>query len=59
MSACALNEDIAFSVQLESTELLEANGKGKLKGKLKEVTDGLNEEDNPVVMLVKLKNNNE
>ena len=55
MSACSLNEDIAFSIQLEAAELLEANGKGKLKGQLKEVAAGLNEEDNPVIMLVKLK----
>lgn len=55
MSACTLNEDIAFSIQLEAAELLEANGKGRLKGKLKEVAAGLNEEDNPVIMLVKLK----
>ena len=55
MSSCALNEEIAFSVQLETADLLEANGEGKLKGKLKEVTDRLNEEDNPVIMLVKLK----
>lgn len=55
MSACSLNEEIAFSVQLEAAELLEANEKGKLKGKLKEVVTDLNEEDNPVIMLVKLK----
>lgn len=59
MSSCALNEEIAFSVQLETADLLEANGEGKLKGKLKEVTDRLNEEDNPVIMLVKLKNSSE
>lgn len=57
MSACSLNEEIAFSVQLEAAELLEANEKGKLKGKLKEVVTDLNEEDNPVIMLVKLKKN--
>ena len=43
---------LLFSVQLETADLLEANGEGKLKGKLKEVTDRLNEEDNPVIMLV-------
>ena len=32
-----------------------SNEKGKLKGRLKEIASTLNEEDNPVIMLMKQK----
>ena len=40
---------------LQSYELVEAYKKGELKGKLKEIAAKLDEEDNPVIMLVKQK----
>ena len=54
MSVCALNEEVAFAVSLDALSLIE--GKGKLKGQLKEIVTHLGEEDNPVVMLAKMKN---
>lgn len=54
LSVCALNEEIAFAVSLEALSLIEE--KGKLKGKLREIAAHLKEEDNPVVMLAKIKN---
>lgn len=54
MSVCALNEEVAFAVSLDALSLIE--GKGKLKGQLKEIAAHLGEEDNPVVMLAKIKN---
>ena len=38
-------------------ELVEANEEGKLKGRLKEIASTLDEEDNPVIMLMKQKRN--
>jgi hypothetical protein len=29
--------------------------KGKLKGKLKKITENLNEDDNPIIMILKFK----
>lgn len=55
MSACPIDEELAFSVQLEPSDLLDANEKGHLKGRLKEIAANLKEEDNPVIMLVKPK----
>ena len=54
LSVCALNEEVAFAVSLDAMSLIE--GKGKLKGQLKEIAAHLGEEDNPVVMLAKIKN---
>ena len=54
LSVCALNEEVAFAVSLDALSLIE--GKGKLKGQLKEIATHLGEEDNPVVMLAKIKN---
>ena len=54
LSVCALNEEVAFAVSLDALSLIE--GKGKLKGQLKEIAAHLGEEDNPVVMLAKIKN---
>lgn len=47
------NKEIAFVQILEAPDLVEAYGKGQLKGKLKEIAAGLNEESNPVIMLAK------
>jgi 6-bladed beta-propeller len=55
MSSRSTNNEIVLCVTLQANELVEANGKGKLAGKLKELTSKLNEEDNPVIMLVKHK----
>lgn len=52
------NDKIVFSVTLEAYQLMEAYEKGQLKGKLKEIAAKLDEEDNPVIMLVKHKNSN-
>ena len=49
------NSEIAFCQKLEAYELLEAYQKGQLKGKLKEIAAELEEESNPVIMLVKYK----
>lgn len=49
------NDEIALVQKLEAYELVEAYEKGKLKGKLKEIAAGLNEESNPVIMLIKYK----
>ena len=49
------NKEIAFSQKLEPYELLAALEKGKLRGKLKEITTQLDEDSNPVIMLVKYK----
>jgi len=52
-----MNKEIAFSQKIEAFELVEANRKGELKGRLKEIAAGLDEEDNPVIMLIKHRNN--
>ena len=49
------NKTIAFWQKLEAHELIELNQKGELKGKLKEIAVTLDEDDNPVIMLVKHK----
>ena len=54
-SAFNSNKTIAFWQKLEPHELIELNKKGELKGTLKEIASKLNEEDNPVIMLVKHK----
>lgn len=56
MSSRSIDDEIAFYVRLEAHELADAYGKGKLKGKLKEIASKINEENNPVIMLVKHKN---
>lgn len=58
MSLRSINNEIALVQTLQAHELVEAYEKGKLKGKLKEIAAKLNEEDNPVIMLVKHKNSN-
>ena len=50
-----VNSEIATWQPLPAHELVEAYGKGELKGELKEIAAGLNEESNPVIMLIKHK----
>jgi hypothetical protein len=50
-----VNKEVAFLRKLEAYELVEAYKEGKLKGKLKEIAAGLDEESNPVIMLAKYK----
>jgi hypothetical protein len=49
------SEEIVFLEKLEAFELVEAYKEGKLKGQLKEIAAGLDEEDNPVIMIAKNK----
>jgi hypothetical protein len=50
-----VNHEIESWRLLEAHELVESYDKGELKGKLKEIAATLDEEDNPVIMLVKHK----
>lgn len=50
-----VNQEIVTSVALNAFDLVEAYEQGQLKGKLEEFAAGLDEEDNPVIMLVKHK----
>ncbi len=50
-----INQDFYFVQSLNAYQLVEANAQGKLSGKLKELVDTMDEEDNPVVMIVKPK----
>ena len=52
-SRCMNDEIIAFYERLEAFQLVEAYKKGQLKGRLKDIAATLDEEDNPVIMLVK------
>ena len=47
--------DNCATVQLEAFELLESLEAGKLSGELKTIAEGLKEDDNPVLMVVKFK----
>jgi hypothetical protein len=49
------NDEIAFWQKIEAYELVESYKKGELKGKLKEIAAGLEDESNPVILLVKNK----
>jgi hypothetical protein len=55
MSLRSINNETTFYAILEANALVEAYEKGKLKGKLKEIAAKLDEEDNPVIMLIKHK----
>ena len=48
-----LNGDVLFSISLDATDLVELLNENKLQGKLKEIAGTLDEEDNPVIMLIK------
>ena len=52
------NHEIATAQRLEAYRLVDEYEKGQLKGRLKEIAEKLDVEDNPVIMLVKHKNNN-
>ncbi len=49
------NHEIESWYPLEAYKLVESYNKGELKGKLKEIAATLNEESNPVIMLIKHK----
>ena len=51
----SVDEEIVTCRALNASDLVEANEKGELKGKLKEIAAGLNEESNSVIMLIKRK----
>ena len=55
MTRKTVNDKIAFWQILEADHLFEFHEKGQLKGKLREVAANLEEEANPVIMLVKYK----
>lgn len=58
MTAKSINREIEDVTSLNASRLVEIYEKGQLKdGKLKEIASKLSEEDNPVIMLVKQKNN--
>ena len=48
-----LNGDVLFSISLDAADLVELLNENKLKVKLKEIAGTLDEEDNPVIMLIK------
>jgi hypothetical protein len=54
MAMRAVNEE-TFQVTLEAYKLVEDYKKGLLKGRLKEIAATLDEEDNPVIMMIKQK----
>ena len=56
MTAKPINRDIEDVTSLNASQLVEIYKKGQLKdGKLKEIASRLDEEDNPVIMLIKQK----
>ena len=50
-----INQDIANWYPFDAPELIEAYKEGKLKGRLNEIATKLNEDSNPVIMLIKYK----
>ena len=56
MNMPPINGEIANYQILQSYELVRLNENGKIKGKLKEIASKLDEDSNPVIMLVKHKN---
>ncbi|MDR0796641.1 MAG: hypothetical protein LBE79_11445 [Tannerella sp.] len=55
VAAKPVNHEIIACYPLEAHRLVESYQKGELKGRLKEIAAGLNEEDNRVIMLIKNK----
>ncbi|MDR1408662.1 MAG: 6-bladed beta-propeller [Tannerella sp.] len=53
MKSASVNDEIASWQNLEAHQLVAAREKGQLKGRLKEIAATLDEEDNPVIMLIK------
>ena len=52
MNTC---NEVVSAIKYESFELVKANKEGKLKGRLKEIASKLDEDDNPVLVLLKYK----
>jgi hypothetical protein len=48
-----INNEVISYFPFEAPDLIEALADGKLSGRLKELASTLDEEDNPVIMLVK------
>lgn len=55
MSTRPINQEIMTWQRLYADQLVESYSKGELKGRLKEIAANLDEESNPVVMLLKKK----
>lgn len=55
MTSRPLDQEFVIGHSLQAHELVEAYGRGQLKGKLKEIAAKLDEESNPVIMLVRHK----
>jgi hypothetical protein len=55
LKSMPLNNEIPSTQYLEAHELVSSYRKGQLKGRLKDVAAELDEEDNPVIMLIKHK----
>lgn len=51
-----LNREIPSCQFLEASDLIRDYKEGKLKGRLKEIASQLDEDSNPVIMLIKHKN---
>ena len=50
------NSTMATCLTLNAFDLVDALEKNELKGELKEIAQELNEESNPIIMLVKYRN---
>ena len=60
MTSKSFNHEIESCIDLQAYRLVEDYKKGQLKdGKLKDIAEKLNEEDNPVIMLIKHKKYNQ
>ena len=55
MSTKTINNEIYFWDKIEPDILIQANKKGEIKGRLKEIAENLEEDSNPIIMLVKHK----
>jgi hypothetical protein len=55
MKSTPVNDEIVTWQLLQAPQLVEAYENGKLKNRLKEIAAGLDEESNPVIMLIKHK----
>ena len=55
MMSRPLDPEFVIGQSLQAHELAEAYGKGRLKGKLKEIATTLDEESNPVIMLINIR----
>lgn len=50
-----INNEVIICQAFNASDLIEANEKKEIKGNLREITSKLNEESNPVIMLIKYK----